>query len=204
MALILRDVFVPSTVVESDEFTAEVGGTVSMALELYCHCWTASSDRDPPGWAAVHPGTYRHADSRSVHELVGIAVPTENVWLTGWLLDAAGLLLYVDQAPGPNDPQAAHSHVHRDPTSQTGIPEPGSAVRVEGRLSIAEDHVTSGFVPDRALLQRATRTWSVRGVTRLEQDGRHSDVPATGRWGASAIGYLLDLAETADRSAGSG
>ncbi|GIF45258.1 hypothetical protein [Actinoplanes xinjiangensis] len=196
MALILRDVFLPSTVVEGDEFSAEVGGTVSMALELYCHYWTAASDRDLPGWAAVHPGTYRHADSRSVHELVGVAVPTEHVWSTGWTLDAAGLLLYVDQAPGSNDLEAAVSKVHRDPASQTGIPALGSAVRVKGRLSIAEDYVTSGSVPETTLLQRAIRPWSVRRMTLLERDGRHSDVPATGRWGANGIGYLLDLAET--------
>ncbi|MEU4626934.1 hypothetical protein AB0G04_44060 [Actinoplanes sp. NPDC023801] len=101
MALIWRDVFIPSTVVDSDGFTAEVGGTVSMALELYCQCWTAASDGDRPGPIAVHPGTYRGADVSSVHELVGVAVATENVWATGWVLDVAGLLLYVDQAPAP-------------------------------------------------------------------------------------------------------
>jgi hypothetical protein len=132
-ALIWRDVFIPSTVVESDGFTAEVGGTVSMALELHCQYWTAASDCYRPGPVAVHPGTYRGADVSSVHELVGVAVATENVWVTGWVLDVAGLLLYVDQALRPQGPGAAGSKVHRNPTSRTGIPAPGSAVRARER-----------------------------------------------------------------------
>jgi hypothetical protein len=196
--VILRDVLVPATVVESDGFTAEVGGTVSMALELYCEYWADATDHDRPGLVAVHSGTDRHTGSCSVHELVGIVVPTETVGVTGWMLDVAGLLLYVQQAPDHDDPGGRNSMVHRDPLSRTGLPAPGSTVRVRGELSIAEYYVTSMFEPEQPLLDGATRTWSVRRMARLERDRRYRDVRATGRMGDNGLGYLLDIAEVAE------
>ena len=192
---IFRDVFIPATVIESDGFTAEVGGTVSMALELYCEYWADATDRDRPGLVTVHSGADRHTGSCSVHELIGVAVPTENGWVTDWILDVAGLLLYVQQAPGHNDPGWRNSMVHRDPLSRAGLPAPGSTVRVKGELSIAEYYVTSGFEPEQPLLHGATRTWSVRRMARLERDRRYRDVRATGRMGDNGLGYLLDITE---------
>jgi hypothetical protein len=196
--LILRDVLIPATVVESDGFTAEVGGTVSMALELYCEYWANATDRDRPGLVAVDPGTDRHTGSCSVHELVGVALPTENVRGTGWVLDVAGLLLYVQQAPGHDDPGWRNTMVHRDPLSRTGLPARGSTVRVRGELSIGEYYVTSMFEPEQPLLDGATRTWSVRRMVRLERDRRYRDVRATGRMGDNGLGYLLDIVEVAE------
>ncbi|MBU2662658.1 hypothetical protein KOI35_03985 [Actinoplanes bogorensis] len=91
--MLWREVFVPDHVVGSDDFRAEVGGVVEMALALQCH------DRavlDAPG------DGQRHGD-----DLVGRVVAVESSWPDGWMLDVNGLGIYVSEAAQPLPPSGA-------------------------------------------------------------------------------------------------
>jgi hypothetical protein len=194
VGLICRDVFVPSSLVHSDGFTVEVGDHVHLALEFYCRYRTAATRHEGAVAVAARPEAHSHSDLRSVYEVVGVAVPTETVWFSGWILEAAGLLMYVTEAPDAHDPEMSGLNVYRESGSDPEIPrpDPGSWIRARGQLSIAEDHVTSGFEPRETLLRQAQRSWRVRRIVRLGND-YYRDVQAVDRADWDTTGFLLDL-----------
>ncbi|MFG1988462.1 hypothetical protein ACGFJ7_00590 [Actinoplanes sp. NPDC048988] len=79
MTMLWNDVFVSASVVASDGFTAELGGVVEMALQLY--------DGGGPG---------------RVHELAGRVVEADRtMWPEGWMIDVDGVGIYVIGVPVP-------------------------------------------------------------------------------------------------------
>ncbi|XVU21343.1 hypothetical protein ACQPZJ_29225 [Actinoplanes sp. CA-054009] len=208
MTMLWRDVFVLDSVVASNGFTAEVGGTVEMALALYCQFRTrvGPDDNRRPSMTAAAGAL---PSDRGVHDLVGRAVPMEStVFDAGWMLDVDGLGIYVSEAEAGPRPGFPASGVYREPGSDPAapVPEPGTWTRVRGRLSIAEDYETGAYEPVAELLRHATRTWLVRRIVLLDGrpgngrliDGRARDVEAIRyadlRYGARhTAGYLLDL-----------
>ncbi|SNY49857.1 hypothetical protein [Paractinoplanes atraurantiacus] len=89
MSMLWQEVFVPDSVVASDGFTAELGGTVEMSLAL-------AVERGP-GWT---------------HEVAGRALDVEStIWSDdGWLIDVDGLGIYVIGKPVP--PPGTWTTVH--------------------------------------------------------------------------------------------
>lgn len=196
-----RDVFVPDSVVGSDGFTAEVGGTVEMPLSLFCRFRTEVGEDDTrrPSVSSV-PGDYSQPDNRTVYDLVGQAVVVESAGV--WMIDVDGLGIYVSEADAGPPPGAPTSYVYREAGSDPAVPvpKPGTWTRVRGQLSIAEPYETGAYEPEADLLRHAVRTWLVHRAVRLDalpRPGRGQDVAVIRHAGRRAtwttMGYLLDL-----------
>ena len=136
--MVWRDVLVPSTMVESDGFTTEVGATLTVALELFCR------ERRPAGGEELaHPVGFRSGG----YDLVG---EVRDVSPHGaWTFAVGGLTFYVTEgADGP--------------------PSAGSWLRVRGELSVAEWHVVHEFGHSDALRRASERSFVVERIVRLQ------------------------------------
>ena len=139
----------------------------------------------------------------SVDELVltGVAVPFErSCQLGGWVLEIAGVPVYVTEASG-----AAGRHVvtgvndrHPGSDPEEPFPDRGAWVRVRGTVTVADDYEVDEV--EQALQRSMQRPWRVQRIVRLSPPGHRGGTLRTDprqveaiRHTGDASSYLIDL-----------
>jgi hypothetical protein len=166
--VILRGVQVPGHVVHSDGFRATTGDLITVALGFACLRREAA--------AADEPSRVTSEEGRDC-ELVGVSQSfATTIFADGWLVEAAGILLYA-QDLGP----------------AADLPPPGTRVRAQGSLAVAEAYESAGFEPAADLLARAEQQWLVQRIVRRSGPARRV-VEAIDSFRTGSDDFLLDLA----------
>jgi hypothetical protein len=182
LVLVFGGVLVGAALVGSSGFRARLGHSVTLGLQVHCRhrrFVVSSGERaDPPPDGEVG--------------LTGIALPPAVSVLGGWVLNAGGVPVHVDEAPaGPSPGVVAGLNDRRagsDPAEP--LPEAGAWVRVYGPVSVADDYEVEDA--EQAWRIPMRRPWLVRRIVRRTLAGRVFETEAIVHTGDTSD-YLIDL-----------
>lgn len=203
----LPGVFVAPELVGSSDFRTSVGAEVPLALEIYCRHRAYVSRQD-----GNHTPVRRSAGAASTAELMltGVAIAFESTCqLGGWMLEVAGIPVYVTEAPATAGPKviAGVNDGAPDSDPEEPFPDPGAWVRVRGSVSVADDYVVDEV--ERASQRSMQRLWRVQRIVRLAPTGYEIGSQLTEPQPVEAVrntgdpsSYLLDLVRSTLDSAG--
>ena len=161
----LPGVLVGADLVGSSDFQAQTGSRVSLALEAYCYDWADASEEH-----RQHPVIHRAAPFEPQDKLLltGVVLPLSRPCeLGGWVLDLAGIPIHVTNAQDRSGSSVLAAPDENNPRSQShyASPVPGTWVRIEGTVSIADDYVVDEV--EQSLQRPVERPWLVQRIVRL-------------------------------------